>query len=111
MAEADLWFSKIETLELEVHSLKLKSETDQERLKHYESEVTRLNEMLRDLKRHRFGTKSERWESSEQLIFNEAEVESRKPDPNGDDDSDEEIEVKAHTKKRGHRRADRKSVV
>jgi transposase len=52
----------------------------------------------------KFGKKSERWESAEQLVFNEAEVESRKPDPLGDDEV--EIKVSAHTKKvRGHGRA------
>ena len=83
----------------------LQIEVKDEKIKHYESEVSRLHEMLRELKRSKFGKKSERWQSSEQLIFNEAEVESRKPDPTGEEE-DDEIKVKAHTKKkRGHRRA------
>nr|MBA3756963.1 IS66 family transposase [Nitrosomonas sp.] len=75
------------------------------KVKNYEEENTKLQEMLLDLKRSKFGTKSERWESSEQLVFNEAEVESRKPDPLGDDDEGT-VEVKGYTKKkgRGHRR-------
>jgi len=96
-------FSENENLKIENHGLRSQLEKDREKLKIYEEEVSRLHEMLRDLKRGNFGKKSERWESSEQLVFNEAEVESRKPDPLGEDES--EIKVGAHTKKRGHRRA------
>ena len=79
-------------------------EVRDEKIKHYESEVNRLHEMLAELKRMQFGSKSERWESSEQLVFNEVEVESRKPDPLGEE-VDVKIKVGAHTKKvRGHRR-------
>jgi len=79
-------------------------EVRDEKIKHYESEVSRLHEMLADLKRMQFGKKSERWESSEQLVFNEAEAESKKPDPLGEE-AEVEIKVSAHTKKvRGHRR-------
>lgn len=74
-----------------------------------------LKEQLNELKRYRFGKKSERYESPEQMIFNEVEIESRKPDPSSDEDQEsaegdesgplKEIEVKAHTKKvRGHRK-------
>jgi transposase len=74
------------------------------KLKIYEEEISYLQEQLLELKRLKFGTKSERWESAEQLVFNEAEVESLKPDPDGG--ADIEIKVSAHTKKvRGHRRA------
>jgi transposase len=104
LLETESLFSKIETLEFENFSLKLKSENDQEKLKHYENEVTRLYELLRDLQRQKYGKKSERWESSEQLVFNEVEALAATTKPT-DDDAEDEIEVKAHKKKRGHRRA------
>lgn len=85
----------------------LQIETKDVLLKNYEDEISRLNEIVRDLQRSKFGKKSERWESSEQLVFNEAEGLSLKPDPFGDDEESEDaIQVKAHVKKmRGHRRA------
>lgn len=66
-------------------------------------EVSNLKEMLLELKRNRFGTKSERWQSEEQLVFNEAEIESKKPEEELEP-SDEKIEIKAHTKGRGKRK-------
>lgn len=106
LQETSSLFSKLERLEFEVSDLKLRSEKDQEKLKYYEEEVTRLSELLLDFKRYRFGTKSERWESSEQMVFNEAEALSLKPPGPGDTDNetDATIEVKAHKKRRGHRR-------
>ena len=70
-------------------------------------EVRWLHEQLASLKRAQFGKKSERWESTEQLTFNEVEFESKKPDPdedNSENTADAIIEVAAHKKKRGHRR-------
>jgi transposase len=105
LPSAESLFSEYETLKTKVVGLELQLEQEREAKQFYQDEINRLQELLLEFKRHRFGKKSERWESSEQLVFNEAEVESRKPDPNGDDGADEEIDVKAHTKKRGHRRA------
>jgi transposase len=102
LPSAESLFTEYEDLRLKVSGLEYQAAKDQEKIKHYESEVSRLHEMLADLKRMQFGRKSERWESAEQLVFNEAEVESRRPDPFGDVES--EIKVGAHTKKRGHRR-------
>ena len=83
----------------ELEALLLKKD---EKLKNYESQVSWLTEQLKTLKRNQFGSKSERWESKEQLKFNEAEVEARSPIPEKDDYV---IEVKGHTKKvRGHRK-------
>ena len=100
-------FSEYENLKIEINSLQSQAETKDVLLKNYEEEISRLNEIVRDLQRSKFGKKSERWESSEQLVFNEAEAESLKPDPLGEDEESEgEITVKAHVKKkRGHRRA------
>ena len=76
-----------------------------ERLALYEDEVSHLHEMIREFKRHRFGSKSERWESVEQMVFNEAEMlaKSSKLD---DDDSEEESESKVdgHVRRRGKRK-------
>ena len=70
---------------------------------HLKDENTWLREQLNALKRGQFGTKSERWETEEQmLLFNEAELESRNPDE--DQDEDNTVEVKGHKKSRGHRR-------
>src|SRR5580704_16211580 len=102
LTETGSLFPKLESLELEIKDLRIRSEKDQEKLKHYEEENSRLMEMLLDLKRNRFGQKSERWESSEQMIFNEVEALAAKSDPADDDD---DVDVKAHKKKRGHRRA------
>ena len=71
-------------------------------LKVYESQISWLTEQLMSLQRSQFGSKSERWESQEQMkMFNEAELESRNPQPA----IETEIQVAGHTKKRGHRQA------
>jgi transposase len=98
-------FTENENLKIENQGLLALVEKEREVKKLYEEENTRLLEIIRDFKRGKFGKKSERWESSEQMVFNEAEALSRKPDPLGEDD-EQEVSVKAHTKKRrGHRRA------
>lgn len=103
-ATAETIFTENENLKIEIQGLRSLVEKEREVKKLYEEEISRLYEILNDLKRNKFGKKSERWESEEQMVFNEAEVESRKPDPLGDDE--QEVNVKAHTKiKRGHRRA------
>ncbi len=84
----------------ELESLLLKKD---ERIKNYEHQMSWLTEQINTLKRGTYGTKSERWETEEQmLLFNEAEMESRNPDH--DKDEDDSVEVKSHTKKRGHRK-------
>lgn len=97
-------FTDYENLKIENLGLRSLVELERESKKIYESEISYLHEQLAELKRSKFGKNSERWESVEQLVFNEAEVESLKPDPLGEDEV--EIKVAAHTKKvRGHRRA------
>lgn len=99
-------FSENEDLKIKLSSLQSQAETKDVMLKNYEQEISRLSEIVRDLQRSKFGKKSERWESSEQLVFNEAEVESRRPETNSDEEAPEDsIAVSAHKKKRGHRRA------
>lgn len=96
-------FSENENLRNENLGLRNQLEKERDLQKFYESEISSLKEMLRDIQRSKFGKKSERWESEEQLVFNEAEVESRRPDPAEDTETD--VQVSAHTKKRGHRKA------
>lgn len=60
----------------------------QEENKFLKSEVDRLNGMLLLLKRDKFGSKSERFESPDQLVFNEMEVEaSTLPDKSGESET------------------------
>lgn len=105
LPSSDLLFAENENLRIENRGLRSLVDQEREAKKIYEEEINRLQETLAELKRHRFGKKSERWESAEQLVFNEAEVESRKPDTL-DEGDEAEIKVSAHTKKvRGHRRS------
>ncbi len=90
-------------LQIEYEGLKNLVAKNEEKLAHYESENERLLEIIRELKRQRFGPRKERWESEEQAcLFNEAEVESRKPEDS--EESSAEVEVKGHTRKRGKRK-------
>jgi len=95
-------FSNQEQEHVDIDGLQLLIAREQEKNKFLNDENRWLREQLAELKRNRFGKKSERWESEEQLVLNEAEVESRKPGPGEEEEPD--IEVKGHTKKRGHRK-------
>lgn len=101
MSKQELLFSSEESLEVRLEGALQLLQREQEKVKNYEDENARLHEMLAELKRWKFGKKSERWESSEQLCFNEVELYVKNAKP--DDDEASEIEVKGHTKKRGHR--------
>ena len=90
--------------EVKLSGLEAALSSEMEKVKHLESQVSWLTEQLNTLKRGQFGTKSERWESQEQmLLMNEAELESKNPDHEVDED--DTVEVKGYTKKRGHRKA------
>lgn len=95
-------FPEQNNLEIVIESLRADLAFKDEKLKNYEQQISWLTEQLSTLKRSQFGKKSERWESNEQLIFNEVEKESKKPEA-GNDELEAEVEVKGHTKKRGHR--------
>ena len=113
----EIFFSEIENLKSENQDLKFQIKLEQEKNKLYADEVERLHEMLNSLKRSKYGKKSERYESQEQMVFNEAEVlaNNLKPDlseeiiidsdKEDDDNNKKEITVKEHTKKvRGFRK-------
>jgi hypothetical protein len=105
-------FTENEKLRAEIEGLKLLVEQDKKDLDTFRHENTWLKEQIQSLQRTQFGKKSERYESPEQFVFNEIELESSKLSPeeeeslDQDENNQKEIEVKAHTKKvRGHRKA------
>jgi transposase len=96
--------SRIELLLTENASLKVGIARHEERITHYESEVSRLTEIIIGLKRQAFGPRKERWVSQEQgvLVFNEAEALAATS--RADDHVDgADTKVGAHTRKRGKR--------
>jgi transposase len=101
-------FEQNELLKIENASLRSQSLQIAEQLKAYKSEMSYLQEQIRELKRHRFGKKSERWESQEQLVFNEAEAEVQEPGVETKTEPQSaqagEVEVRGYKKKRGHRK-------
>ncbi len=101
MQTSESFFSNQESAGLNFETLQGLWRRSEEKNKFLSDENTWLREQLAELKRNRFGKKSERWESEEQLLLNEAEVESKKP---GFDEEGSDIEVEGFTKKRGHRK-------
>ena len=102
-------FSENETLKVENQDLRMRSSLAEIRLKNAQHEIDHLHEQLRALQRNRFGKKSERYETPEQgLLFNEVEVLAGMPAPDEESSEDkvaqDSVEVKAHTKARGHRK-------
>lgn len=94
-------FSEVELLRVENQSLKTAIGNEQLKVIHYDEEVSRLNEIIRKLKREAFGPRKERWESEEQiLLFNETEDESEKQEPK----EEEFTEVKGFKRRRGKRK-------
>lgn len=98
MSKQEIFFSNEESESLRSENFHLK-----EKVKLYEEEVERLQEMLNELKRSKYGKKSERYESPEQMVFNEAELLAKNLKPELSDEiiieSTKEITVKEHTKK------------
>jgi transposase len=102
MSKSNSLLSSEQEMALRIAELEHLLKKEQEKNKNYESQVGWLTEQLKTLKRNQFGSKSERWESQEQLKFNEAEVEAKSPVPEKEDYT---VEVRGHTKKvRGHRK-------
>jgi len=98
-------FAEYENLKIEHEALRVRAKIDREKIANLEGEITWLREQLASLKRAQFGKKSERWESAEQLVFNEVEAEAEANKLGGDESTGEEtIAVPAHERKRGHRR-------
>jgi len=109
MQTDESFFSNDERVFIELEELKLKDVQNNEKIKALSEENAWLLEQIKELSRNRFGKKSERWESQEQLKFNEAECESIKPDFSESakeerEEAEEEITVPGHKRKRGHRK-------
>ncbi len=103
MFEGESIFSIEVDLANQLQGALLQNEKLVERIKLFERENTWLIEQINSLKRGKYRSKSERWETEEQgCLFNEAEVESGNPDVTKDEN--EIITVKGHKKKRGHRK-------
>jgi len=97
---SSILFSDTEFLRLENHSLKANLENEKLRNDQYEEEISRLHEMLRALKREKFGSRRERWLSQDQMpLFNEAEAEAKNEDLLA-----ETVKVNPHSRKRGKRK-------
>lgn len=62
----DSFFDPVENLKAENEDLKIQTVRQEERIKLLSDEVIWLHEQIAELKRARFGKKSERWESQEQ---------------------------------------------
>ena len=96
-------FTEEAALLLQYEGLKNLVAQKDEKIVHYQEEVNRLLEIIREMKRQRFGPRKERWESQEQAcLFNEAEAESRKPE--GSEEATPPIEVKGFQRQRGKRK-------
>jgi transposase len=108
LKQANPLFSEDAILQIENESVKDLIAKKNEQIAQYEEENERLREMIRELKRQRFGPKRERWESEEQAcLFNEAEIASQKTLAEGEtesSDADEMIEIKGYQRKRGKRK-------
>ncbi len=101
--------SEIDQLRIENEGLKELNKNLISQIEILKSEIEKYAGMLRELQRAQYGKKSERWESQEQtlMVFNEAEVEALKAEPDETQDATEdssEVKVEGYTKKRGHRK-------
>ena len=101
-------FNDAAALQLEYEGIKKLLAISEEKNAQHEEENERLREMIRELKRQRFGPKRERWESEEQAcLFNEAEIAGQKPLAENELESagaDEMIDIKGYQRKRGKRK-------
>jgi transposase len=97
----DILFEQVTDLKCRLESAEGALAREREMKQFYADENSRLHEMIRELKCHRFGPRSERFETEEQLCFNEAEVLAKQAKL---EDEEVETEVKSHTRKRGKRR-------
>jgi transposase len=103
--ESPSLFSDFMQLQNEYTGLKLWQAKQLEREALYQQEIAWLTEELLRIRRERFGAMKERWESEEQIIlFNEAEVEAGKSDPEGQAEAlDSPVSVSGFKRKRGKR--------
>jgi transposase len=101
-AQSQDWITEKAAMKLEKQGLENKLKQAQERNAHIEQELEKLNSMFLELKRNVFGTRSERWiDKNQDSLFNEAEVESTKPE---DADDSETVTVAGFKRSRGKRK-------
>lgn len=104
MLQEDIFISEIQKLQGEVTDLNTLLVKKDERLALFESETSWLYEVIKKLKREAFGPRKERWESEEQMIFNEVEVEAKNPKPEDLADDESDVEVGPFKRARGKRK-------
>jgi len=91
-AQSSSLFPEATTNQSQVAGLRYLLDRHLEREVLYQNEIAWLTENLLKARRQRFAAMKERWESEEQVIlFNEAEVEAGKPDPQGDAESSDSL--------------------
>jgi transposase len=105
MIPQDILFDKVTYLENRLAKSISETLLEREKKEIYAEEINRLNELLLDFKRHRFGKRSETYVSAEQLVFDEAEaLASQAKAEESESALEGEVEVPAHKRKRGHRK-------
>lgn len=105
MSKQESIFSEEQNIEIKLQSAEARISDLVEQNKKLTATIEWLTEQLNSLQRSEFGSKSEKWETKEQmLLLNEAELESQNPDSEKDDE-EAFVSVKEHQKKRGHRKA------
>lgn len=101
-SQAHLSISDVEKLQAELALAEHREALLQEKVKHYEEEMSRLQEIFRNLKRQMFGKKSERWEDLPDVqlgLFNEIEAAAAESES---EETEEETETITYTRKKGH---------
>jgi transposase len=109
MSQPGLLLSSDDLMQAEIANLRGELQITKSQYKILSDENSRLKEMLLELKRERFGRRSERWESEEQIVFqfNEVEQEAKKADPEesaSPEDSGEPGKTDPKKKSRGKRK-------
>lgn len=97
--------SAASSLKDQLKGARLQIEKNNEKINYFEKEVDRLTEIILKLKRQAFGPRQEKWQSEDQLVFNEAETltKNEKQEDETSDQSDE-VKVLGFTRKRGKRK-------
>lgn len=105
MISQDILFDKNADLRIRLAKATSDAMFEREKKELYIDENNRLHEIIADFKRHRFGKRSETYVSDEQLVFDEAEaLASEAKAEDSESVLNAEVEVPAHTRKRGHRK-------
>jgi transposase len=104
MIRQEIFFDKVTDLEHRLAEATFEVLREREKKELYAEEINRLHEIIADFKRHRFGKRSERYVSAEQLVFDEAEALASRAAADESEAALTEVDVPAHKRKRGHRK-------